>query len=135
MTKRTVMLTLAALVMTAACSASPVTVDTTLSNPLAEPGTSNADQLADNPTSLTGVTGAPNESAFRNPQAAASDSFSNQDPPLLQPDSDDTTNDVKATIEGLLDDLDDLDGLLGDLDTALNDLDQSFDDDEGDVQE
>lgn len=132
--KRTVVAVAAAtLVLTAACSTSPVDTTRTVSldgignqpgSTLIAPNGA-AGQQSEQPANESNN---PDPAKTPDAEQAESAAIESQDPGA-EPDED-----IVADIEDLLDSLDDLDDLLGGLDDDLGDLDESFEEDEGDIE-
>lgn len=113
MTKRTAMLAAWALALTAACSASPIEADLSDLAPLAELSAVN-DGLATDAVEGDTVDGS---------QTSEAEAES-----LI-------TYDAGGDLDDLEDMLGDLDDLLGELDGGIHDLEDSFDENEGDIEE
>ena len=134
MKRSTVTVVAAVLVVTAACSASPV--DTTPSVPLQGIGSEPSTEPG---AALAATDGETEQSATEQAEPAIAESLTPapvtgtvEDPSTPGEEADE---DVIGDIEDLLDSLDDLDDLLGGLDDGIGDLEDSLDEDEGDIEE
>lgn len=133
MKRATVTVVAAVLVVTAACSASPV--DTTPSVPLQRIGSEPSTEPG---AAVAATDGGTEQSATEQPEPTTAESptpapvtGTAEDTPTPDQGADE---DVIAEIENLLESLDDLDDLLGGLDDDLGDLEDSLDEDEGDIE-
>jgi len=136
MTRPTVMLAAVALVATAACSSSPINLDTTPSVPLTgieQPPTGQAGDVVttEAPAANSAAEGVTEPTYEPTEDVASTMSGSGGETPSPPAEEDNAS----AELQDILDSLDDLEDILGDLDDGLDDLGDAFDEDEGDVEE
>jgi hypothetical protein len=137
MTKRTVILTVWALALTAACSTSPADVNTSETTPLNEVLVTTDSQSTSGTAVQTGDGAVTvDESQTIDPEGSDVEGLESETTDIATDGVDPSpTNDSIEDLENLDDLLADLDDLLAGLDGGIGDLEDSFDDNEGDMEE